>query len=185
VPDGAAWRHCIKRLRLSPVYVRQINEQAGSGDIDASSTSTESLVLATLSRRRHDLVLQAEQRDAMRAGRWAILTGTDLYGKTVGLVGFGAIARKVAPRLMGFDAHILVHTRTPEAAAGAPSGVEIVDLPTLLSGSDYVSLHVPATAATTGMMASRSRPPRSSVGRCMTSGSTTSSTWIIPWNSCA
>lgn len=113
------------------------------GNEDAVADHTLGLMLS-LGRRI------AEQRDAMRAGRWAILTGTDLYGKTVGLVGFGAIARKVARRLTGFDAHILVHTRT--AAAGAPSDVAFVDLPTLLSHSDYVSLHVPATAATTGMI---------------------------------
>ncbi len=90
----------------------------------------------------------AESHNAMRAGRWAILTGTDLFRKTVGLVGFGPIAQNVARRLKGFDARILVHTRSHDAALRQRFGVEFVDLPRLLSESDYVSLHAPGTPAT-------------------------------------
>jgi D-3-phosphoglycerate dehydrogenase len=93
-----------------------------------------------------------ESHDAMRAGRRSILIGTDLYRKTVGLVGFGPISQKVAQRLRGFETRILVCTRTPQPALGRRYGVEFVDFSRLLEESDYVSLHAPATPATAGMV---------------------------------
>jgi phosphoglycerate dehydrogenase-like enzyme len=72
-------------------------------------------------------------------------------GKTIGLVGFGRIARAVAERLRGWDTRILAcHPRLPKDQA--PSGVELVNLPQLLSESDVVSLHVPLTGETRGMI---------------------------------
>jgi phosphoglycerate dehydrogenase-like enzyme len=72
-------------------------------------------------------------------------------GKTIGLVGFGRIARAVAERLCGWDTRILAyHPRLWRDQA--PSGVELVDLPQLLSESDVVSLHVPLTSETRRMI---------------------------------
>jgi D-3-phosphoglycerate dehydrogenase len=72
-------------------------------------------------------------------------------GKTIGLVGFGRIARAVAERLRGWDTRILAyHPRL--APDQVPSGVELVDLPQLLSESDVVSLHVPLTGETRRMI---------------------------------
>lgn len=89
-----------------------------------------------------------EQQQRMAAGDWTILVGTELYRSTVGLVGFGRIAREVARRLRGFEAKVLVHSPRLDAATAAEYGVQAVDLPTLLAGSDYVSLHTPLNAAT-------------------------------------
>lgn len=89
-----------------------------------------------------------EQRARMVAGEWTILVGTELYRSTVGLIGFGRIARQLARRLKGFEAKILVHSPRLDAATAAEYGVTAVDLPTLLRGSDYVSLHTPLYAAT-------------------------------------
>jgi D-3-phosphoglycerate dehydrogenase len=72
-------------------------------------------------------------------------------GKTIGLVGFGRTARAVAERLHGWDTRILVyHPRLVRDEA--PSGVELVDLPQLLSESDVVSLHVPLNGETRRMI---------------------------------
>lgn len=81
---------------------------------------------------------------AMQDGRWTPLVSSELYQKTVGLVGFGRIARAVARRLAGFDVRILAHTPAPDSTPG----IEFVDLPTLLAHSDVVTLHLPLTAAT-------------------------------------
>ena len=62
-----------------------------------------------------------------------------VQGKTVGLVGFGKIARGVVGRLQGWGARFLASKRTPPATA--PDGVEFVDLDTLMARSDVVSLH--------------------------------------------
>lgn len=72
-------------------------------------------------------------------------------GKTIGLVGFGRIARAVAERLCGWDTRILAYHPRLERDQ-APSGVELVDLPQLLSDSDVVSLHVPLTSETRRMI---------------------------------
>ncbi|MEZ5573011.1 MAG: NAD(P)-dependent oxidoreductase [Halioglobus sp.] len=80
------------------------------------------------------------------------LQGRELWQKTIGLVGLGAVGRAVAKRLAGFEAEILVADPfvTPEQAALA--GCRLTDLDTLLQRSDFVSLHAAVTAATTGMI---------------------------------
>ncbi len=80
------------------------------------------------------------------------LQGRELWRKTVGLVGLGAVGRAVAKRLAGFDAEILVADPfvTPEQAALA--GCRLTDLNTLLQRSDFISVHAAVTPETTGMI---------------------------------
>ncbi|MBP1559564.1 MAG: 2-hydroxyacid dehydrogenase [Oscillospiraceae bacterium] len=63
----------------------------------------------------------------------------DLPGKTVGLVGFGEIGRKVAQRLAGFEVNLLAYD--PYFKGEAPFGVKMVDLDELMATSDFISLH--------------------------------------------
>ena len=80
------------------------------------------------------------------------MQGRELWRKTIGLVGLGAVGRAVAQRLAGFEAEILVADPfvTPEQAALA--GCRLTDLGTLLRSSDFVSLHAAVTPETTGMI---------------------------------
>jgi sugar (pentulose or hexulose) kinase/phosphoglycerate dehydrogenase-like enzyme/ribulose-5-phosphate 4-epimerase/fuculose-1-phosphate aldolase/putative sterol carrier protein len=80
------------------------------------------------------------------------LQGRELWRKTIGLVGLGAVGRAVAKRLAGFEVEILVADpfATPEQAALA--GCRLTDLGTLLQRSDFVSLHAAVTPETTGMI---------------------------------
>jgi D-3-phosphoglycerate dehydrogenase len=89
-----------------------------------------------------------EQQARMAAGDWTILVGTELYRSTVGLIGFGRIARQLARRLKGFETEILAFSPRLDAATATEYGVRPVDLPTLLRESDYVSVHAPLNAAT-------------------------------------
>lgn len=77
--------------------------------------------------------------------------GLELEGKKLGLIGFGAIGRKVAKRALGFDMDVWVYDPylTPEDVAGA---AKLVDLPTLLAQVDFVSLHCKLTKDTKGLM---------------------------------
>ncbi|NEW90737.1 phosphoglycerate dehydrogenase [Rhodopseudomonas sp. BR0M22] len=84
-----------------------------------------------------------ETHERMTAGHWIPLSGSELYRKTVGLVGLGRIARGVAQRLRGFEAKILTYDVAPDLAYAESHDISVVDLPTLLSQSDYVSLHLP------------------------------------------
>ena len=88
-----------------------------------------------------------ETQDRMIAGDFAILTGNDLFEKTVGIVGMGRIGRSLVKRLQGFDCRILATTRggLPD---GTPPGVEHVDLDVLVRESDYISIHAPLNDAT-------------------------------------
>src|SRR3546814_9874673 len=81
-------------------------------------------------------------------GDWSILTGSDLYRKTVGVVRLGRIGRSLVQRLGGFEARIFIAAPTPAADYAARTRVEYVDLDTLLTESDYVSLHAPLTPRT-------------------------------------
>jgi glyoxylate reductase len=90
----------------------------------------------------------AEADGLVRAGRWPAeetLLGRELAGATVGLVGFGRIAQRVAELLRGFEVRLLFASRSePRQRHGA----ERRELDDLLAGSDFVSVHVPLTAET-------------------------------------
>lgn len=80
--------------------------------------------------------------EAAREGRWDRYVGRELAGKTIGLLGFGAIARLLARRLTGFDATIKAYDPYGDAQAAAALGVELVSLDDAVS-ADIVSVHVP------------------------------------------
>ncbi len=71
----------------------------------------------------------------------------ELYGKTLGIVGFGSIGRAVCNIALAFGMKVLVHTRTPKE----DPRVEFVSFDTLLSSSDYISVHCPLTDKTAKM----------------------------------
>jgi D-3-phosphoglycerate dehydrogenase / 2-oxoglutarate reductase len=86
-----------------------------------------------------------EFRELMRAGDWSVQPVTELYRKTVGLVGLGRIGRDVAQRLKGFETRILAYDEKPDQEYAGANGIRFVDLPQLFRESDYISLHIPLT----------------------------------------
>jgi D-3-phosphoglycerate dehydrogenase len=84
--------------------------------------------------------------ESMRAGRWAKtqLRGTEIQGKTLGLIGFGNIGQAVGRRAHALGMHVLFFRRTPTEVPYARQ----VGLDELLASSDYISLHVPLTGET-------------------------------------
>jgi D-3-phosphoglycerate dehydrogenase / 2-oxoglutarate reductase len=84
----------------------------------------------------------------LSAGSWAIPLGVDLYRKTVGIVGLGRIGLAVLQRLRGFECRLLVHTPRHDAHLASAQGFEYADLATILSQSDYLTLHAPLSADT-------------------------------------
>jgi glyoxylate reductase len=96
-----------------------------------------------------------EAVDYVREGQWKtwgpkLLLGVDVYGATLGIVGFGRIGRAMARRAAGFDMRVLAYDPTlkPGAPGVDPDLVSVVDLETLLAESDFISLHVPLTEET-------------------------------------
>lgn len=79
------------------------------------------------------------------------LVGFELFGKTFGVVGTGAIGSRVAKIAQAFGCRVLAYSRTPKQEL-IDLGVEFVALDELLEQADFVSLHVPLTAATKGLI---------------------------------
>lgn len=90
----------------------------------------------------------AESHQRMQRGDWTATVGTEMYGKTVGLIGFGRIGRMVAKRLQGFDANVIVSDPYLSAADAKAAGVTVYSLDEVLRQSDFVSLHAPLTPDT-------------------------------------
>ncbi len=96
-----------------------------------------------------------------RAGRfkgWSanMFLGSDVYGKTLGVIGCGEIGRAVARRAAGFNMRVLYHQRHRlPGATERELGLEYVSLDELLRQADYVSLHVPLTEATRHLVGER------------------------------
>jgi glyoxylate reductase len=81
--------------------------------------------------------------------RWGLLWGTDIHGKTLGVVGFGRIGRAVARRGRGFGMRVLYcDTVRADAATERELNATPTDLEALLRESDFVSLHTLLTAET-------------------------------------
>lgn len=84
-------------------------------------------------------------------GTSAGLTGREISGKTVGIIGCGKIGFKTAKLFLAFGAKVLAYARHPRPEVEA-AGIRYVDLETLLAESDIVSLHTPNNASTREML---------------------------------
>ena len=89
-----------------------------------------------------------------RAGKWekTAFMGTEITGKTVGIVGLGYIGRLVVKRLSGFEPKLLGYDPGITMRQAAELGVKLVSLDELFSESDYITLHLPEIAETKGMV---------------------------------
>ncbi len=88
---------------------------------------------------------------AMRDGRWLRQEGTQLTGKTLGLIGFGGIAAETARLGLGIGMRVIAWNRTPKTHPG----VEFVSLERLLADSDAVSLHLLLDDSTRGFLSAQ------------------------------
>jgi D-3-phosphoglycerate dehydrogenase len=91
---------------------------------------------------------------ALKRGEWkrSKYTGVELYEKTAGIVGLGRIGALVAQRLSAFGMHVIAYDPFVAAGRAAQMGVRLVSLDELLRTSDVVSVHLPKTAETVGII---------------------------------
>jgi glyoxylate reductase len=119
------------------------------GVLDETTADLAFLLLLAAARRASD----AEA--TLRTGGWHgfridAFLGVDVHGATLGVVGLGRIGRAVARRAVGFGMHVLHHSRNDTGIEGYVS-----ELDDLLARVDAVSLHVPLTDATRGLIDAR------------------------------
>ncbi|MDZ4199961.1 MAG: 3-phosphoglycerate dehydrogenase, partial [Kiritimatiellia bacterium] len=110
----------------------------------------EEVVALMLADARHLLVADA----SCRRGEWEkkAFMGRELAGKTVGILGLGAIGRLVARRLSGFECRMLGYDPMLAEDRARELDVELVSLPDLFSRCDYVTLHLPENEETRGLV---------------------------------
>ncbi len=87
-----------------------------------------------------------------RGWRNDLLLGLELHGATLGVVGYGRIGRAVARRAAGFGMRVLCSGHRLEPGSSTAEGALACDLDELLASADVVSLHVPLTAQTRGLI---------------------------------
>lgn len=83
-----------------------------------------------------------------RSGKWPRIFATDMYGKTLGIVGLGNIGKQVALRARGFNMRVLAFDFYPDEKFAAEHDVQFVSMDRLTEESDFITLHTPLTAET-------------------------------------
>lgn len=89
-----------------------------------------------------------------RAGKWEkkSLQGTELRGKTLGIIGLGRIGMEVAKRAKAFEMKLIAHDPFVAAAAARELDIQMADLDQVYAAADYLTLHLGLTPQTTGMI---------------------------------
>eukprot|EP01062_Namystynia_karyoxenos_P063627 TRINITY_DN56439_c0_g1_i1.p1 TRINITY_DN56439_c0_g1~~TRINITY_DN56439_c0_g1_i1.p1 ORF type:complete len:589 (+),score=241.77 TRINITY_DN56439_c0_g1_i1:83-1768(+) len=117
------------------------------GNTIAAAEHTWSMVLA-LARN----IPQAHNKLTVQ-GQWdRKLMGTEMAGKTLGVIGFGRIGRRVCQYARGMDMKVLAYDPFVNAGQAQRAGAKLCDLDDVLRGSDFLTLHMPATKETTHMI---------------------------------
>lgn len=120
---------------------------APSGNTFAAAEMTMALILATM---RHVAAADA----SLRAGRWDrnLFQGAELRGRQLGLVGAGRIGAEVAIRCQAFGTDVIIYDPYLSEERAAEIGSRLTDLDEVVTTSDVISLHVPLTDETRGII---------------------------------
>ncbi len=91
---------------------------------------------------------------ALAQGQWkrSKYTGVELYEKTVGIIGLGRIGALITARMQAFGTNVVAYDPYVTAARAQQLGVTLLSLEELLAQSDFITIHMPKTAETTGMI---------------------------------
>jgi D-3-phosphoglycerate dehydrogenase len=91
---------------------------------------------------------------SLREHAWkrSSFNGTEIFGKTVGIVGLGRIGQLVAQRLAAFGTQLRAYDPYVSPARAAQLGIELLSLDELLAQSDFISVHLPKTPETAGLI---------------------------------
>lgn len=157
--DEAILTHATKLKVIS-------NYAVGTNNIDTAAATKRGIIVTNtpdvLTEATADLTFAllmvtarriVEASDLLRKGEWKtwsplLLTGMDIYGSTMGIIGLGRIGEALAKRAAGFGMKILYHNRSRKSEAEHNLGITYVELETLLKESDFVCIMTPYTPET-------------------------------------
>jgi glyoxylate reductase len=124
---------------------------------DVLTETTADLTFALLLATARRLV---ESSQFLKDGKWKtwspmLLTGQDVYGATLGVIGMGRIGEAVARRAKGFNMKVLYYNRTKKIKAEQEYGVQYRELDSMLKESDFVVIMIPYSPQTKNLIAAR------------------------------
>jgi D-3-phosphoglycerate dehydrogenase len=93
-----------------------------------------------------------EAVEAVHQGKWPRYAGLSLEGKTIGILGLGAIGKQLARHLAGFDCRILAYDPFADITFARDNHVELAALDKVVEEADFISLHLPLLPETRGMV---------------------------------
>jgi D-3-phosphoglycerate dehydrogenase len=95
----------------------------------------------------------AQASESLKAGRWdrSKYTGTELAGKTLGVVGVGRIGQLVAKYSQGFDMNVIAYDPIMSGEAMAKLGIKACSLEKLLESADFITIHSPLSKETNNL----------------------------------
>jgi len=90
--------------------------------------------------------------DQVRSGKWPLIQSTELWNKTLGIIGIGQIGKRVALRAKGFNMRVLASDIAPDVTFVEEHNIELTDLSRLLEESDFITIHTPMTDETRNLI---------------------------------
>lgn len=156
--EALAAATCLKVVARAGVGLDNVDVKAATQNgvmvVNAPTSNivsaAELAVALMLSAARHI----SPAHEALKRGEWkrSKYTGIELYEKTVGIVGLGRIGVLVAQRLSAFGMKVIAYDPYVQAGRAAQMGVRMVTLDELLEHSDFISVHLPKTPETVGLI---------------------------------
>lgn len=154
---------------ISEMKIMELIGRAGTGvdNIDVDAATRKGIIVMntpggnTISTAEHTMSLLlsmcrniANANQSLREGKWERKNykGTELFGKTLGLVGLGKIGREVALRAKAFGMNVIGYDTLLSVEIALKNEIKLTSLDELISSSDFISVHVPLTKETENLI---------------------------------
>lgn len=156
--EAIGWAPRLKVIARAGVGLDNVDTKAATqAGVMVVNAPTSNIISAAELTVAHILALARHlprAHQSLSEGLWkrSSFTGTELYEKTVGIVGLGRIGGLVAERLKGFGVDLIAYDPYVTAARAQQIGAQLVELDELVERADFLTIHMPRTPETLGMI---------------------------------